>query len=369
MRSLRAALVIGLAAAFSDAVCRGVGLSGSAIAYGAVISVLIVRPDFSHWPLLLYPVLVVVVGFCMAIGVSIGLVLADVPEVLLFGMVAALMQVLTLLLPAKLRLLSGVMAVTGVLPLLSTAPSWSDWRQQLLALVIGLAIGSLLQQALRPHDTATPDPEPAPEAEAAEPPAGARIRQGLRSPFFWRKLVFASLALAIGQGVGAVTPKYVYFGVVLLLNDSIGATLARVRDRMVGVSLGILMPLLVFNSLGIDTLSTGLVMGGTAALAVALRAEDHLRTALISSGVAFVGYGPLVAWYIPHRWIDYLMGCLLALAVGVLVFPNSALRRFNRLREDPTSSPQQLEALLGAAREEARWLGLQEPRLPGPKPC
>jgi uncharacterized membrane protein YccC len=129
------------------------------------------------------------------------------------------------------------------------------------------------------------------------------------------------------------------------------------------------MPLLVFNCLGIDTLSTGLVMGGTAALAVALRAEDHLRTALISSGVAFVGYGPLVAWYIPHRWIDYLMGCLLALAVGVLVFPNSALRRFNRLREDPTSSPQQLEALLGAAREEARWLGLQEPRLPGPKPC
>ncbi|MFM8258757.1 MAG: FUSC family protein [Vulcanococcus sp.] len=363
MPSLRAALVIGLAAAFSDAVCRGVGLSGSAIAYGAVIAALIVRPDFSHWPVLIYPVLLVVVGVCMAIGVSLGLAFAAVPQVLLFGMVAALMQLLALLLPARLRLLSGVVAVTGVLPLLSAAPSWSDWLQQLLALVIGLGIGTLLQQLLRPHTTAADPPEQDPEADAAELPLAARLRLGLRSPFFWRKLIFASLALAIGEGLGAVTPKYVYFGVVLLLNDSIGATLARVRDRMVGVSLGILMPLLVFNCVGIDTLATGLVMGGTAALVMALRAEDYLRTALISSGVAFIGYGPLVAWYIPHRWIDYLTGCALALAVGVLIFPNSALRRFNRLQEDPSTSPQQLDSLLAAAREEARWLGLPEPQL------
>jgi uncharacterized membrane protein YgaE (UPF0421/DUF939 family) len=367
MNGLRAALVIGLAAAFSDAVCRGVGLSGSAIAYGAVISALIVRPDFKPWPTLIYAVLLVVVGLCMGIGVSMGLALADVPEVLLFGLVAALMQLLTLLLPAKLRLLSGVVGVTGVLPLLSAAPSWSDWRQEMVALAIGLAIGTLLQQALKPPSPPVATAPPAatsasPAAEAAEPPASTRIRQGLSSPFFWRKLVFASLALAIGDGIGAVTPKYVYFGVVLLLNDSIGATMARVRDRMVGVSLGILMPLLVFNCVGINTVSTGLVMGGTAALVTALKADDHLRTALISSGVAFVGYGPLVAWYIPHRWIDYLMGCCLALAIGVLIFPNSALRRFNQLQDDPNASQQELGALLSAAREEARWLGLPEPQ-------
>ena len=363
MNGLRAALVIGLAAAFSDAVCRGIGLSGSAIAYGAVISALIVRPDFKPWPTLLYAVLLVVVGVCMGIGVSMGLALADVPEVLLFGLVAALMQLLTLLLPAKLRLLSGVVGVTGVLPLLSAAPSWSDWRQEMVALAIGLAIGTLLQQALKPAATPTPSARSAPAAaDAAEPPVSARIRHGLSSPFFWRKLVFASLALAIGEGIGAVTPKYVYFGVVLLLNDSIGATMARVRDRMVGVSLGILMPLLVFNCVGINAVSTGLVMGGTAALVTALKADDHLRTALISSGVAFVGYGPLVAWYIPHRWIDYLMGCCLALAIGVLIFPNSALRRFNQLQDDPNASQQELGALLSAAREEARWLGLPEPQ-------
>jgi uncharacterized membrane protein YccC len=191
-----------------------------------------------------------------------------------------------------------------------------------------------------------------------------RLRQGLQSPFFWRKLVFASLALAIGEGIGAVTPKYVYFGVVLLLNDSIGATLAKVRDRMAGVSLGVLMPLLVFNTIGMGNLSTALVMGGTAALVSALRFEAHLRTALISSGVAFIGYGPLVAWYIPYRWSNYLMGCGLALAIGLLLFPSSALRRFEQRCQDPGVCRADLEALLPAACEEARWLGLPEPQLP-----
>lgn len=370
MHGLRAALVIGLASALTSAVCEGLGISGSAIAYGAVIAALIVRPDFSSWPLVIYPVLLVVVGLCMGLGVFIGLGLAGVPQVFLVGMVAALMQLLALFLPAKLRMLSGVMAVTGVLPLLGSTPSWSDWGEQLLALAFGLVIGTLLQRVFTPADLvlqSEPGAEkPGGEKEGKdhEPPLSARLRQGLRSPFFWRKLMFASLALAIGQGVGAVTPKYLYFGVVLLLNDSIGATMARVRDRMVGVSLGVLMPLLVFNCLGMSELSTGLVMAGTAALVMALRCEEHLRTALISSGVAFIGYGPLVAWYIPNRWIDYTMGCGLALAVGLLLFPSSALRRFNQRRDDPSASADDLRALLPAAREEARWLGLPAPELP-----
>ncbi|MFM8525641.1 MAG: FUSC family protein [Cyanobacteriota bacterium] len=371
MHGLRAALVIGLATALTSAFCEGLGISGSAIAYGAVIAALIVRPDFSSWPLLIYPVLLVVVGVCMGIGVFVGLGLAGVPQVLVFGMVAALMQLLTLLLPARLRMLSGVVAGTGVLPLLSASPSWSDWGEQLLALAFGLVIGTLLQRVFTPADLASQAGAGAEKAggekEEAdhEPPVDARLRQGLTSPFFWRKLVFASLALAIGQGVGAVTPKYLYFGVVLLLNDSIGATMLRVRDRMVGVSLGILMPLLVFNCLGMSELSTGLVMAGTAALVMALRCEEHLRTALISSGVAFIGYGPLVAWYIPNRWMDYSLGCGLALAVGLFLFPSSALRRFNRRRDDPSTSADDLRALLPAAREEARWLGLPAPELPG----
>lgn len=367
MVQLRGALVIALAVGLTSAVCDGLNLSGEAIAYGAVIAALIVRPDFSRWPLAIYPVLLVVVGFCMAIGVVLGLALSGVPQVFLFGLVAALMQLFALLLPGKLRMLSGVVAVAGVLPLLSSAPSWSDWGQELLAIALGMAIGTAVQLAFSPAVIpASEGPAASPAPELAEPPLAERVMAGLRSPFFWRKLVFASLALAIGQGVGAVTPKYLYFGVVLLLNDSIGDTLGRVRDRMVGVSFGILMPLLVFNTLGIGALQNGLVMGGTAALVMALNKASYLRTALISSGVAFVGYGPLVAWYIPNRWIDYLMGCGLALAVGLLLFPNSALRRYNQLRADPAASREQLQRLLPAAREEARWLGvpLAEPLTP-----
>ena len=367
MVQLRGALVIALAVGLTSAVCDGLNLSGEAIAYGAVIAAVIVRSDFSRWPLAIYPVLLVVVGFCMAIGVVLGLALSAVPQVFLFGLVAALMQLFALLLPGKLRMLSGVVAVAGVLPLLSSAPSWRDWGQELLAIALGMAIGTALQLAFSPAVIpASESPAAGPAPEPAEPPLAERVMAGLRSPFFWRKLVFASLALAIGQGVGATTPKYLYFGVVLLLNDSIGDTLGRVRDRMVGVSFGILMPLLVFNTLGIGALQNGLVMGGTAALVMALNKASYLRTALISSGVAFVGYGPLVAWYIPNRWIDYLMGCGLALAVGLLLFPNSALRRYNQLRADPAASSEQLQRLLPAAREEARWLGvpLAEPLPP-----
>ena len=366
---LRAALVIGLAAALSDAACQGVGLSGDSVAYGAVIAALVVRPDFSRWPLLIYPVLLALVGLCLAIGVSLGLGLADAPELFVFGLVAALMQLIGLVLPSKLRILSGVVAIAGVLPLLGT-PSWASWRDQMLALSLGLAIGTLLQVTFTPAAVQAQEETSSSEAPAApELSVGARLSRGLRSPFFWRKLIFASLAYTIGVGVGAVTPKYLYFGVVLLLNDSIGATLARVRDRMVGVSLGVLMPLLVFNTLGLSDVSVGLVMGGTAALVVALNHQSTLRTALISSGVAFIGYGPLVAWYIPHRWIDYLMGCGLALAVGLLLFPSSALRRFNALSNDVSQPDRwtQLQALLPAASEEARWLGLPTPELPTPQ--
>jgi len=363
-QGLRAALVIGLASALSYAVCGGLNLGGEPAAFAAVVAALVVRPDFSRWPLALYAVLPLAVAVSMGIGVSIGLALADMPQLLVFGFVAALMQLLALVLPAKLRILSGAIACTGVLPLLGT-PSWSSWAQELVGIGLGLAIGTALQIALTPPRLNRAPAQPGPTApESEDPPLAQRLQAGLHSPFFWRKLVFASLGLAIGEGLGAVTPKYVYFGVVLLLNDSIGATLARVRDRMAGVSLGVLMPLLVFNTLGMGDLSVGLVMGGTAALLTALRFDQYLNTALISSGVAFIGYGPLVAWYIPNRWLDYLLGSGLALAVGLLLFPNSALRRFNRLEASGAAGNAERLKLLPAAREEARWLGLPAPQLP-----
>jgi uncharacterized membrane protein YiaA len=76
--------------------------------------------------------------------------------------------------------------------------------------------------------------------------------------------VVSTLAWSIGLWVGAVTPKYVYFGVLLLLNDSLGATLERVRDRMAGVSFGVLMPALVFNAQEITSITEMLVISWAA---------------------------------------------------------------------------------------------------------
>ena len=78
---LRAALVIGLAAALSNAICKGVGLTGESLAYGPLIGALVVRPDFSRWPALIYPVLVVLVGVRHLIGHQVTL--AELLELLL----------------------------------------------------------------------------------------------------------------------------------------------------------------------------------------------------------------------------------------------------------------------------------------------
>lgn len=358
---LRAALVIGLACSLTGPIASTLGLAGDSTAYGVVVAALVVRPDFGRWPLALYPALLVTVGFGMALGLGVLMALPEAPDALLFGLVTVVLQLLSLLLPAKLKLLATVLTVAGVLPLLSPGASWSSLGQNLLAIALGLVIGTTTQVALSPAGPSPvasqgPDDETLPGA--AEASARQRFLAGLTSKAFWRKLVLAALALAIGEGLGAVTPKYLYFGAVLLLNDSIGATLLRVKDRVLGVSLGVLMPLLVFNSFGLSPLAVALVMGGTAALVIALRLDTYLRTALISSGVSFVGYGPLVGWYIPNRWIDYLMGCILVLLVGLLVAPDSSLRRYRQLLDLPESNAraQQLQALYPQALEEAHWL-------------
>ena len=115
---LRGALVIGLAAAFTSAAALGLGLSGSAVAFGAVIAALVVRPDFSRWPAAIYPVLLGIVALGLAIGTWVAQTLVSVPQVFVFGLVAAFMQGLTLLLPAKLQPQISLLPVTAAALLL-----------------------------------------------------------------------------------------------------------------------------------------------------------------------------------------------------------------------------------------------------------
>ena len=317
---LRAAAVIGLAAALAGAMAQTLQLNGEAPAIAVLVAAVVVRPDFSRWPLAFYPVLLVLMGLCMGFGTLVAQLWAGTPDVVLFVLVTLMLRLAALLLPAKLQVVSNLVPLGGVLALLGSDPSWSGWAQQLAAMALGLALGTGVQSLFEPRADRPSAAAARPEvAEAPDPPVGERLRQGLVSALFWRKTVLLCLALPIGLALEAVTPKYLYFGVLLLLNDTVEATAERVRDRMVGITLGIAMPLLVFNTVGLSSVATGLVLGGTAALVHALRLDPYLRTALISSAIAFSGYGPLVAWYIPNRWLDYFMGCGLALGTAVLL--------------------------------------------------
>ncbi|MEI6110419.1 MAG: FUSC family protein [Cyanobium sp. ELA712] len=359
-QGLRLVATVGLASGITWALCHALGF-WEATPYGVVIAAVMVRPRFDRWPREVYALLPVVV----MVGLSLGTLLKPLlegPQVWQFAIVSGLALTLGQALPDKLAIVRNLITVAAVLPLLASNSTWLGAWHQTLAVVVGLIVAPLLQAGLRlPVDRILLASEG--ESEPAESLLAPRsLRERFADVYFWRKLVVAMLAMAIGVGVGAVTPKYLFFGVVLLLNDSLGATLGRVRDRMVGVSLGVLMPWLVFNTMGIQSVAVMLVMGGTTALIVALGLIPQLRTALISSGVTFVGYGALTDWYIPNRWIDYLMGCLLALIVCLVVRPLSALSRFRQLALAGEGMTAELSSLLPSALEEARALG-QEPEL------
>jgi len=354
-QGLRLVASVGLACGITWAICHGLGL-GEATPYGVVIAAVMVRPRFDRWPRPVFVLLPLVV----MVGLTLGTLLKPLlegPQFWEFAIVSGLALTLGQALPDKLAIVRNLITVAAVLPLLNSNATWLGAWHQTLAVVVGLVVAPLLQAGLRlPVDRilleSEGDSEPAVSLLAPR-----SLRKRFADVYFWCKLVVAMLAMAIGVGVGAVTPKYLFFGVVLLLNDSLGATLGRVRDRIVGVSLGVLMPWLVFNTMGVQSVAVMLVMGGTTALIVALGLIPQLRTALVSSGVTFVGYGALTDWYIPNRWIDYLMGSLLALIVCLVVRPLSALSRFRQLALAGEGMTAELSSLLPSALEEARALG------------
>ena len=139
---LRAALAIGLAASITRLICLTLGLGDIAAAYGVVVAALVVRPDFCRWPPLIYPVLLVIAGVAMAVGLSVRMMFPAGPEVWWFGVVGVLMQLLAVALPAKLALFANVVAAAGVLPLLDASATWADWGHQLEAITLGLAVGT-----------------------------------------------------------------------------------------------------------------------------------------------------------------------------------------------------------------------------------
>ena len=98
---LRAALVIGLAASITRLICLTLGLGDIPAAFGVVVGVLVVRPDFCRWPALIYPVLMVIAAVAMGVGLSVRMMFPDAPQVWWFGIVGVVMQLMAVALPAS----------------------------------------------------------------------------------------------------------------------------------------------------------------------------------------------------------------------------------------------------------------------------
>ena len=86
-------------------------------------------------------------GVAGGVGEESGLGGGGVREWVVFGMGRAGMRVWTGRGRARGGRVTGAMGVTGVLPQLGTARSWSEGRQRRRARGIGRAGGSLVQQA------------------------------------------------------------------------------------------------------------------------------------------------------------------------------------------------------------------------------
>ena len=354
---LRLAFTVAVAVGLTHAICSGLSMAAAPAAYAALVSAIVIRPDFHLWPLRLYPALMLIIAVAFALGLGVSAAFVDAPEVFQFAIASAVSMLLTPLLPPVLMVLAPIFTVFSVIPLLETGPTLGSTASELLAVCIGLSMGAVVQAVCTPDPPYPPSPSQASSALSAD--LWIRYGQVLSNVLFWRKLVLAAFALAIGYGIGAATPKYLDFGVVLLLMDSVGASLLRAFDRIVGVSLGIAMPLLVFNGFGLNSFTIPLVMGTTTLLVCALGLQVHLRTALISSAVAFIGYGPLVDWYIPNRWLDYFAGSLLALLASLVITPRWVLPRYRALQSGPATQAQeqQRRSLKPLADAESLLLG------------
>ena len=138
--------------------------------------------------------------------------LLEAPVVWAFAIVTLLAQLLGQLLPDRLAMLRSLLPILSVLPLLGSNSTWLSAWHQLLSIVLGLIVAVALTAAFRlPQDNLpAPAAHAAPASPAAHAASGRPLEKRLQDPYFWRKVVASTFALAVGQGLGAVNPKYVY---------------------------------------------------------------------------------------------------------------------------------------------------------------
>jgi len=137
-RSVRLVLAVAFASGLTWAICQSIGL-GAATPYGVVMAAVFIRPGFDHWPREEIVVLPLLALFALSLGTALSPLLAA-PLVWQFAVITAIAQLIGQALPDKVMLLRNLLAALAVLPLLGSDMSWLGTWQQLLAVLVGMAV-------------------------------------------------------------------------------------------------------------------------------------------------------------------------------------------------------------------------------------
>ena len=165
---LRLAFTVAVAVGLTHAICSGLSMADAPAAYAALVSVIVIRPDFHLWPLRLYPALMLIIAVALALGLGVSAAFVDAPEVFQFAIASAVSMLLTPLLPPVMMVLAPIFTVFSVLPLLETGPTLGSIASELLAVCIGLSMGAVVQAVCAPDPPYPPLPSQAPSALSAD---------------------------------------------------------------------------------------------------------------------------------------------------------------------------------------------------------
>ena len=146
-------------------------------------------------------------------------------------------------------------------------------------------------------------------------------RQGMRTGFAGAATYLLAAWLALPQGYWAVITA------VMITQQTVGATLQAVRDRLIGTIAGAVIGFLMAMATPSGEWGTLVALGiSTGTLAVFAVHYPSLRIAPMTAAIMFVAapsHADVVVSAL-HRVLEILLGCLVGIGTTLLVFPRRA---------------------------------------------
>jgi uncharacterized membrane protein YccC len=146
-------------------------------------------------------------------------------------------------------------------------------------------------------------------------------RQGMRTGFAGAAAYLLAASLALPQGYWAVITA------VLITQQTVGATLQAVRDRLVGTIAGAVIGFLMALATPSGEWGTLVALGlSTGMLAVCAVHYPSLRIAPMTAAIMLVAAPSHADVMVSalHRVLEIVLGCLVGIGITLLVFPRRA---------------------------------------------